>query len=193
MNLLGLLYGRQGRDTDAEPLLLQALELTERTLGAEHESTLIALDNLADLRTRQKRFDEAERLYRRELEVYRRIEGEEHFQTATVISKLAALYSRQRRFDEAEPLCLKAVEIRRRLLGENHPRTLYALNTLAVLYRQQAALRRGRTAASTGAGGQAPRAGGRTSGHAGFDEQPRESLRRASAGLRRRSRSSWRR
>ena len=38
-----------GQLKDAEVLYMRALEAQERTLGAEHPSTLVSVNNLADL------------------------------------------------------------------------------------------------------------------------------------------------
>jgi hypothetical protein len=41
-----MLYQSQGRFAEAEPLLVQALELCERVLGVNHPNTITVLKNL---------------------------------------------------------------------------------------------------------------------------------------------------
>ncbi|KAB8318275.1 tetratricopeptide repeat protein, partial [Tolypothrix campylonemoides VB511288] len=49
-NNLALLYSSQGRYTEAEPLLLKALEIAERSLGDNHPNTITFRENLKYLR-----------------------------------------------------------------------------------------------------------------------------------------------
>ncbi|WP_193197896.1 tetratricopeptide repeat protein [Nostoc sp. MG11] len=53
-NLAGI-YESQGRDSEAEPLLMQALEIFERGLGLNHQYTAGCRKNLADLRVGEAR------------------------------------------------------------------------------------------------------------------------------------------
>jgi tetratricopeptide (TPR) repeat protein len=52
LNNLALLYKSQGRYSEAEPLYIQALDICERRLGANHPNTVTTRDNLAYLRDR---------------------------------------------------------------------------------------------------------------------------------------------
>ncbi|MBU7582639.1 MAG: tetratricopeptide repeat protein, partial [Nostoc sp. TH1S01] len=50
LNNLALLYKSQGRYPEAEPLYIQALDICERRLGANHHDTVTTRNNLAYLR-----------------------------------------------------------------------------------------------------------------------------------------------
>ncbi|WP_339376807.1 tetratricopeptide repeat protein [Nostoc sp. 106C] len=50
LNNLAGLYNSQGRYSEAQPLLQQALEIFERLLGANHRNTVTVSENLAYLR-----------------------------------------------------------------------------------------------------------------------------------------------
>ena len=67
LNNLALLYKSQGRNTEAEPLYRQALEMFQRLLGDEHPDVAQSLNNLALLYQSQGRYTEAEPLYRQAL------------------------------------------------------------------------------------------------------------------------------
>ena len=64
-----------GRLKDAEVLYRRALEACERTLGAEHPSTLRSVNNLAICFRKMGQLKDAEALYRRALEAQERTHG----------------------------------------------------------------------------------------------------------------------
>ncbi|MFB8788233.1 MAG: tetratricopeptide repeat protein [Potamolinea sp.] len=137
LNNLAGLYNSQGRYTEAEPLYLQALELTKRLLGEDHPDVASSLNNLAYLYKSQGRYTEAEPLYLQALELTKRLLGEDHPDVASSLNNLAYLYKSQGRYTEAEPLYLQALELWKRLLGEDHPNVATSLNNLAALYESQ--------------------------------------------------------
>jgi len=136
LNNLALLYRSQGRYSEAEPLYLQALDVTRRQLGEEHPDTATRLNNLASLYDSQGRYSEAEPLYLQALDVTRRLLGEEHPSTATKLNNLASLYRSQGRYSEAEPLYLEALSIWMQKLGEDHPNTQTGWENFRYLLRQ---------------------------------------------------------
>ena len=137
LNNLAYLYYSQGRYDQAEPLFLQALELSKRLLGEDHPQVASNLNNLAGLYDSQGRYDQAEPLYLQALELSKRLLGEDHPQVAFSLNNLALLYHSQGRYDQAEPLLVQALELRKRLLGEDHPHVATSLNNLAGLYYSQ--------------------------------------------------------
>ena len=56
LNNLAKLYQSQGRYAEAEPLLIQALELRKRLLGENHPHVAISLNDLAELYRSQGRY-----------------------------------------------------------------------------------------------------------------------------------------
>jgi uncharacterized protein YjbI with pentapeptide repeats/DNA-binding NarL/FixJ family response regulator len=92
LNELAKLYASQGRYSEAEPLLLQALQIRQQQLGPEHPDTAMSLNNLAGLYRSQGRYSEAESLYEQALALYRQILGENHPSVVQVFNKLAGLH-----------------------------------------------------------------------------------------------------
>ena len=137
LNYLAGLYESQGRYSEAEPLYLQALEISRRSLPEDHPSLATRLNNLAGLYESQGRYSEAEPLYLQAVEIVRRSLPEDHPGLATRLNNLAFLYQSQARYSEAEPLYLQALKIDRRSLPENHPGLAIDLNNLAGLYQSQ--------------------------------------------------------
>ncbi|QDT96282.1 FxSxx-COOH system tetratricopeptide repeat protein [Gimesia aquarii] len=126
-----------GEYEEAEPLYLQAMEISRTVLGENHPDFATSLNNLASLYTSQGRYEEAEPLYLQAKEIRRTVLGENHPSFATSLNNLAFLYENQGRYEEAEPLYQQAKEIRRTVLGENHPSFATNLNNLAGLYQNQ--------------------------------------------------------
>ena len=95
LNNLAKLYHSQGRYEEAEPLLIQALELSQRLLGENHPSVAISLNNLAELYSSQGRYEEAEPLYLQALAIAEQALGENHPNTVKSRENLQRLRQQQ--------------------------------------------------------------------------------------------------
>lgn len=116
-----------------EAIAKRALELAEKQYGAEHPSTLLVTNNLADLLGSKGDWAAAEPHYRRALDVRQSVLGAEHPDTLTSVDNLACLLRVKGEFSTAEPLYRRALEARERVLGPEHPATLGSLNNLAAV------------------------------------------------------------
>ncbi|KAJ54331.1 hypothetical protein ACMU_19100, partial [Actibacterium mucosum KCTC 23349] len=119
-----------GRFDEAEPLYLEARDITREVHGTTHPDYATALNNLAGLLRATGRFDAAEPLYREALEIGRKVHGAAHPDYASRLNNLAALLRDTGRFDEAEPLFRDALEIDRKVNGTAHPDYASRLNNL---------------------------------------------------------------
>jgi tetratricopeptide (TPR) repeat protein len=137
LNNQAYLYQAQGRYDKAEPLYVEALELTKRILGENHPDITAILNNLGDLYEAQGRYHKAEKFLTQALELTKQLLGNDHPDVATSLESLANLYESQGRYEKAGPLYQQALELRQRLLGENHPEVAQILNNLAYLYYSQ--------------------------------------------------------
>jgi tetratricopeptide (TPR) repeat protein/CHAT domain-containing protein len=135
-NNLAMLFDRQGKYGDAEKLVAQAVEKTERLLGPNDPQTLRSLGNLAATYDWQGRFRESEPLHLRVLAGRERAFGPEHPETLMSLNNLAFLYKEQGRYKEAESAYEKAAKISDRVLGETHPSTLTLKSNLASVYQR---------------------------------------------------------
>ena len=78
LNNLAYLYRSIGRYADAEPLLKEALAITERALGKEHPDTAISLSGLARLYRAMGRYRDAEPLLKQAIAISEKLVGREH-------------------------------------------------------------------------------------------------------------------
>jgi tetratricopeptide (TPR) repeat protein len=127
---LGLLYYKQGRYLEAEPLW-------QKALGLNHADFALSLNNLAGLYFAQGHYGEAESLYLQSIEI---IEGElglDHLYIAASLNNLAALYESQGRYSEAEALYIRSIKINEKQLSADHPNFAAGLSNLALLYKSQ--------------------------------------------------------
>jgi Flp pilus assembly protein TadD len=76
----------------------------EEALGAKHPSTLIYVNNLAQLLQARGKLDEAEPLFLRALQGKEEALGAKHPHTLTSVNNLAFLLKARGKLDEAEPL-----------------------------------------------------------------------------------------
>ena len=143
LSYLGLLYELQGRYAEAEPLLLQALDISQRQLGDDHPDVAQNLNNLALLYQSQGRYAEAEPLHIQALDIWQRQLGDDHPNVATSLNNLAGLYQSQGRYAEAEPLLLRSLEIKQKTLPQNHPSIQHCWNIFC--YSMQKTVEAGKT------------------------------------------------
>ena len=138
---------------EAEPLALQALEVSLKKNGPDHPDTATSLYNLAklyDYDSDTQAHDLAEPLYKRALARHEKFRGPDHEDTATSLNNLAELYNTQGKYDLAEPFYRRAWAIREPLykgavadtedeffFRPDHASTATALNNLAELYNTQ--------------------------------------------------------
>jgi tetratricopeptide (TPR) repeat protein len=122
---------------DAEKYLIHAIQLYEKTMGAEHLDTAQALNNLALLYNRQGKYHQAEVLYQRTLKIRERALGADHSKVAQTLNNLALLYKDQGKYYQAEALYQRVLTIDEHTVGLNHPDTAKAFNNLALVYYEQ--------------------------------------------------------
>ncbi len=83
--------GASNRLTDAEPLFRRALKIDEASLGSDHPSVAIRLNNLASLLQDTNRLADAEPLLRRALAIFEASLGPDHPNSVTVRENLNSL------------------------------------------------------------------------------------------------------
>ncbi len=130
-NELGILYLHQARYAEAEPLLQQVLQLSEKRHGPEHSEVAAALNNLAQLLKATNRLAEAEPLMRRVVDIFEKSLGADQPNVATCLNNLALLLKATNRLAEAEPLMRRALAIDEQSYGDQHPKVAIRLNNLA--------------------------------------------------------------
>lgn len=108
-----------GADAEATEFFRRALELGDRTLGADNPDLVLLLNDLTRLYLKQSMYAEAEPLLLRLLDM-KRSKGEDHPEVATVLASLAAVRHALGRHESAEQLWRRVLDIRERTLAPNH-------------------------------------------------------------------------
>ena len=96
LNKLAQFYSNQGRYDEAEPLLVQALELRQRLLGSLHPDVAISLWRLAALYRQQRRYLKAMSLYQQALAIAQRHLGRADPHTVSIREYLEFLQQKKR-------------------------------------------------------------------------------------------------
>ena len=81
----------EGKYAEAEPLALQALEVSLKKNGPDHPDTATSLNNLAWLYKTQAKYDLAEPLYERALAIREKVLGPDHPNTIKSRESLAQM------------------------------------------------------------------------------------------------------
>jgi tetratricopeptide (TPR) repeat protein len=124
----------RGLYTDAESLLLQALNIREQSLGLEHPDVADVLFPLAKLYNELGRYTQAESFLQRELAIRKQTLGSLHPSVGHSLNLLALIYYKLGKDSQAEPLYESALAIHEKELGPEHPETVSVINNLANLY-----------------------------------------------------------
>jgi tetratricopeptide (TPR) repeat protein len=108
----------QGKLSQAEPLAVEALELSRRVLGEDAPISIWSLDVVARLYETQGRLSEAQRMATELLAARRRVAGEDHVWTLEALHYLGKLYVEEGKLREAEQPYREAVTVCERLLAK---------------------------------------------------------------------------
>lgn len=119
-----------GSNQQALPLLRQAVDLAQQTLGKEHATTALYLHALGIVSTAEKLYEQAEESLQQALEIRKKIRGPDHSEVAETLEKLANLACWQGLCTQAFFMTQQALSIKERALGEDHYEVALTLNTL---------------------------------------------------------------
>jgi tetratricopeptide (TPR) repeat protein/DNA-binding XRE family transcriptional regulator len=136
-HMAGFYLANCGRDSEAEPLLVQVLATYEQHIEAEHPNTAYALMHLALCYSGQCKYDQAEPLYQRALAIQEKRLGDEHYETTQILCQLAFCYSAHGKDEQAEPLLKRMLSLEEKQLGAEHPNIIETLYGLAMVCQNQ--------------------------------------------------------
>lgn len=122
-------FGRAG-EAEAEPLLTEALVISERLLGREHAGLAPLLNELSRLHIHRSQYARAAAVLERLLAIVRR-KGEENADVATALAGLAFVERKLGDDASAEALYRDALRIREKVLEPNHMVTVVTLEQLS--------------------------------------------------------------
>ena len=109
------LYRTERRFDEAEPLYDRALAIDEKTLGRDHPSLALGLNNLAALQFDKGAYVRAEELLKRALTIEEEALGETDPELITTLENYAAVLRELRRHDEADEIESRANTLRAQL------------------------------------------------------------------------------
>ena len=111
LNNVALIYRRTGRQKEAEPYYLRALEIYERQLGPDHPDVASVLNNLAVFYTNERRFAEAERTHMRALGIREKAHPPAHPDIAQSKCNLAVVYHSNGDYARASELYRESIKV----------------------------------------------------------------------------------
>ena len=127
----------QGRHSDAERLLRDALTLLRGLPGSQDGTIAECLSELAFTLRGQAKYVDAEAVARESLGLYRQMPAPPPPQLATALGTLGAVLLGKADYAGAEPVLGEALDLTRKSLGPGHPTTLGRLKNLAVVWTYQ--------------------------------------------------------
>jgi len=127
----------EGRLTDAESPMREALTLRREYFGNRHALTAQSMNNLAALLYQAGRYAEAASQWQEALPVYREVYGIEHPELATLLNNLGRSALMAGRVSEAISLLENSLQMGEHLWGPDHDYLVLPLNSLGMAYLYQ--------------------------------------------------------
>jgi CHAT domain-containing protein/tetratricopeptide (TPR) repeat protein len=137
LNILSQCYLYQMKYSEAEPIILQSIDIGQRVLGPDHIEVSESLNNLGWFYMAQNKNTKAEPLFKQSLALMEKLRGPDHIDVARLVNNLAITYNAQARYAECESLFMRALSIRTKALGADHQDVAKSLNNLAVLFEHR--------------------------------------------------------
>ena len=131
LDRVGRCQASLGQYSVAETTHRQVLSLREKSLGKEHDYTLVSMNEVGVALINQGRYKEAESMHRQTLALQEKVHGLEHLDPLRSMNNLATALRRQGKYKEAESMQRQTLAIFERVLGSEHPDTLTSINNLA--------------------------------------------------------------
>ena len=119
---LGALLIRKGKYADAEPYVLEGLELRRRVFGDSHTSTAMGFFRLSDLRFKQGRYEEAQKAAAESIDTFRHAlpAPQDNVLFTNPLVEMGSILDAMGRYREAEGYLRQALEIRTRILPKGN-------------------------------------------------------------------------
>ena len=138
-NERALLMMKKGNHSEAEAILMKALNDRGRVLGSNHLDTLLSKQYLGRALSSQQKHSEAETMFRQAAEGREKVLGSGHSDTLESKYCLGSVLYYQQKHSEAEAMFKQAAEGREKVLGSDDSQTLASKHWLglALYHRQQ--------------------------------------------------------
>lgn len=145
LEVLGQNQFYQGHLEQAQPFILQALDLRRRSEGPLSPGVGDNLNMLGQIAYMRHDLPTAERYFGGNLAVDRKVLGPDHPDSAATMNNLARVLLEQRRYRDAAPLLEHAIAIGERERGERSANMAFAYSNLAVVRSHTGRLREAET------------------------------------------------
>tara|TARA_Y100000589_G_scaffold68509_1_gene60188 strand:+ start:1774 stop:4794 length:3021 start_codon:yes stop_codon:yes gene_type:complete len=121
---LAVSYKGQGKDVEAEKLLLNCLEIFDANGRFEHPEKVPTLRELGDLYTERGKFEQAEKYLKKALKIDEIAWGKDNFRLISTLNSLGKLYLENDFYVKAEDYYLRALNISKNNYGNDDPETV---------------------------------------------------------------------
>lgn len=125
---------KERKHQEALPLAKRALELREKSVGPEHELTVVALQNLGAVCTALNRHSDGAKIYRRVLKIQEKLYGESNAVLCDTLSKLGWELLMDHNSAAALEMFNRGLKLSEAAFGADAEETVLALRGLANLY-----------------------------------------------------------
>jgi CHAT domain-containing protein/Tfp pilus assembly protein PilF len=134
---LAATYQAEGKYSEAEQLLQQAVQIRRKDSVADSPYLAYSLTGLARLYEAEGKYAEADPLFHEALRIEEKSLGAAHPKTAELLNLMAGLCVAQGNYTKAEQLLARALKIREQALGPEHSSVAESQSNLATVYASE--------------------------------------------------------
>ncbi len=135
LSSLGLTLAKMGNYSEAEPILLEAKQIIDNSIGIKYKYYTSILDNLAITNMEMRKFEIAEQLYLESLRIKEKRNEKFTVPYCGNLYGLGKLYYNMDYFEKAELVLLESIQIfKDNIKNLNHPFYTNCLNMLSLVY-----------------------------------------------------------
>ena len=133
---LGIIEGKMGKEKDALPRYMKALEIARAKYGENHSDVATCYNCIGIVHNNLGEYEKALEYFPKALKIRLQVLGENHPDVATSYNNIGEAYRLLGEYKKPLEYHQKALNIELQVLGENHPDVAKNYNNIGIIYQR---------------------------------------------------------
>ena len=133
---LGIIEGKMGKEKDALPRYIKALEIARAKYGENHSDVATCYNCIGVVYKNLGEYEKALEYHQKALKISLQVLSENHPDVATIYKNIGEVYRFLGEHEKALEYHQKALKIELQVLGENHPDVAKNYNSIGIIYQR---------------------------------------------------------